>query len=167
VFDRGLCAEVPGSFGSRRLTFRALNSFTPALGIRAAFACSQDDLRSGAFRPFSPVVSEPECISLASRKHGLVLALRGAVDLYVAAELREHCVRCLALSSEKQPVLVQCAALERLDASALQLLLGFERSLRARGCPGLLWEGLSERVKTYLSLAGLERWTLGPAAVPV
>lgn len=69
-------------------------------------------------------------ISLHQRDRALILTLAAAVDISQAAVLHKHLSEALSLGL---PVRVDAAKLERVDTSALQLLLAFERKARTRG----------------------------------
>lgn len=69
-------------------------------------------------------------ISLRQRHRAVTLTLAAAVDISQAATLHKTLTQALALGL---PVRVNPAKLERVDTTALQLLLAFERSARARG----------------------------------
>lgn len=69
-------------------------------------------------------------ISLRQRDRAVTLTLAAAVDISQAAVLHKKLIEALSLGL---PVRVNPAKLERVDTTALQLLLSFERAARARG----------------------------------
>lgn len=78
------------------------------------------------------------------------VSLHGVVDLFVAGELHEVALRCAASG---HPTQVDCRELERIDGSALQLLLALERDHRERAAAFTL-RAVPEVVSRYLHLAG-------------
>lgn len=69
-------------------------------------------------------------ISLRQRDGAVTLTLAAVVDISQAAALHQKLTRALSLGMS---VRVNPAKLERVDTTALQLLLAFEHSARARG----------------------------------
>src|SRR4051812_24134054 len=78
------------------------------------------------------------------------LALQGVVDLFAAADLRELALQCV---ESGRATVVACEQLERIDCSALQLLLMLEQHQRERGSEFTLL-GVPGNVLHYLRLAG-------------
>lgn len=69
-------------------------------------------------------------VSLRHSERAVTITLAAAVDISQAAALHKKLTHALALGL---PVRVNPAKLERVDTTALQLLLAFERSARSRG----------------------------------
>lgn len=95
---------------------------------------------------------------IAYDDHARAIRLRGVVDVRVAQHL--HRVAMLA-SSGRGPVVVHCADVERLDYSALQLLIALERALAKAGDRLCLLE-VPAAMERLLRLAGSAR-LLGPS----
>jgi anti-anti-sigma regulatory factor len=88
------------------------------------------------------------------------LALHGTIDVFLAGELLEHARRAFAAAGD---VRIDCAALERLDTSALQILLALQRELEEHG-RRLELRAVSDQVGAFFVLGGAER--LLPQAEP-
>ena len=80
----------------------------------------------------------------------IVVEWAGAADVSRARELFEQARACVAASHD---VVVQCDALERIDASALQILLALQRAIETSGGRFRL-AGLPPPITASLSRAG-------------
>jgi anti-anti-sigma regulatory factor len=95
-------------------------------------------------------MSEP--IAIEPRASGSALVLRGRVTVEHARLLHE---RAVELRLAAGPVAVDCADVERLDASALQVLLALRVALLAAG-RHLVLEHVPAALDATLRLAGAE-----------
>jgi anti-anti-sigma factor len=100
-------------------------------------------------RPEDPL-PEPGLLPVDSPN---ILRLEGIVDVRQARRVLESAKTSLASSGE---VIVDCGAVERLDASAVQILLALKRSLEASDRT-LRLDGAPERVSKLLLLTGMGR----------
>jgi anti-anti-sigma factor len=78
------------------------------------------------------------------------LALQGVVDLFVAASFHDIALKCVESGRATR---VDCRQLERIDGSALQLLLVMARDHHQRAAEFTLL-GVPDDVSRYLRLAG-------------
>jgi ABC-type transporter Mla MlaB component len=84
------------------------------------------------------------------------LALHGTIDVFLARELLDHARRAFAGAGD---VRIDCAALERLDTSALQILLALQRELQEQG-RRLELRAVNDQVGAFLAFGGAERLLL-------
>ncbi len=94
-------------------------------------------------------------IEEASEREEIVLEWGGAVDVSRARELLDQARACVA---DSRDLVVQCDALERIDASGLQILLVLKRAVEAAGGHFRLG-GLSAPVTASLARAGASALT--------
>ena len=94
---------------------------------------------------------------------GVVLVLRGELDLATVPLLQEHLDRAVRSGAA---VVIDLAGLGFIDSSGLQVLLRADRQLRARNGQLVLLGG-SRAVYRAFELAGMDRyfeWSDGPSA---
>jgi anti-anti-sigma factor len=98
---------------------------------------------------------------LSVREAGGLMAIdaSGTLDVFLAPRLADAALHCAETGLD---TVLDCSALERLDASCLQILLGLNKALRASE-RSLTLRAVPPSVKTYLELAGARMLTLEEA----
>jgi anti-anti-sigma factor len=93
------------------------------------------------------------------------IQIQGTLDVFLAHRLAEVALECLDAGLD---TVVRCETLERMDASALQVLVALRKDLAGRG-QWLWFSDVSAKVREYLALAGLHDIdpTMGEASVEV
>ncbi|HEY2988406.1 MAG TPA: STAS domain-containing protein [Candidatus Binatia bacterium] len=102
---------------------------------------------------------EPEkaaSVSIAEREGKPAIFLRGAVDIFFAADLRHAAIRLLERGED---VLICCEKLERLDTATLQILLALKKELEQKGNNLRMIELPSEPAR-LIGLAGMSGYLL-------
>ncbi|MGA2447058.1 MAG: STAS domain-containing protein [Polyangiaceae bacterium] len=98
-------------------------------------------------------MSEDSNVGIAERsERPRTLRLSGAVDVARVRPLLDVARSCGAGGS---PVIIECSAVERLDAAGLQVLLALAKKLRSANLDVKL-RGPSEAVLEAVRLAGVE-----------
>lgn len=92
-----------------------------------------------------------QTVSRASRDGVEVLLLDGVVSIIAADELVDAARQ---IASAGGRVVVDCADVEHLDTSTLQILVALERQLASKG-RALTLTGVKPAVQAYVELAGL------------
>src|SRR5688572_6099496 len=88
----------------------------------------------------------------ASRSHDRMnIQTQGTLDVFLAHRLVEVALECLDADLD---TVVCCETLERMDASALQVLLSLRRDLAGRG-HWLWFSDVSAKVREFLAFAGV------------
>ena len=77
--------------------------------------------------------------------------LEGTIALNVSSELQANALACL---SSGKPLVVSCVNADRLDSSALQILIALANELRKKGS-ALRLTGVSDSLAAYIKCAGL------------
>ena len=96
--------------------------------------------------------SEKEAaVTIGERAGKRAIVLRGAIDIFFAADLRQAALTLLETGAD---IAVCCEKLERLDTAALQILLALKKELEQSG-NNLQVIGLSSEPARLLDLAGL------------
>jgi ABC-type transporter Mla MlaB component len=90
------------------------------------------------------------------------IELSGTIDVFLARELLDAAKRAALATGD---VAVDCAKLERLDTSALQVLLALERTLGAQGRRTDV-QGASDAVRAFFDFSGAGRMLLDPKPSP-
>lgn len=90
-------------------------------------------------------------VSLHRTESECVLALRGALQLEVVGRLHEA---ALEIAQMPGSVIVDCAQVAHLDASAVQVLLALKLALEGGG-GSLRLRGVQKQMESYLTWAGL------------
>lgn len=90
-------------------------------------------------------------VQTGEREGKPLLLLQGGVDIFFAAELHQAALKLLDSGEDAE---VLCAQLERLDTSALQILLALKEGLAKKG-KSLQLAGVPSPVADLLGLAGL------------
>lgn len=86
-----------------------------------------------------------------------ILRLAGAVDITRAADLHS----CAGeLRGRLADVVVDCTALERLDSSAIQILLALQAEIRDTR-RGITFEHISEQIREFVALGGFPDFFAG------
>ncbi|MGD0679567.1 MAG: STAS domain-containing protein [Polyangiaceae bacterium] len=87
-----------------------------------------------------------------------VLRLEGVADVRVAARLVEIAREKLAVARDAAvgDIVVACAALERIDASVIQIVLALKRALEPLG-RALRMRAVPQRILDLFVLVGLDR----------
>jgi anti-anti-sigma factor len=80
----------------------------------------------------------------------VTIELRGTLDVFLAARFADAAVHCVARNLD---TVLDCSALERLDASALQVLLALQHALSAKA-HRLELSKVTPTVASYLAIAG-------------
>jgi anti-anti-sigma factor len=87
------------------------------------------------------------------------IQIQGTLDVFLAHSLVEVALECLDADLD---TVVRCETLERMDASALQVLLSLRKDLAGRG-HWLWFSDVSAKVREYLAFAGVH--DIDPAPV--
>jgi anti-anti-sigma factor len=82
-----------------------------------------------------------------------VLRLEGSVDVRVAKRFRDS---ARDHANAGGPIVVDCSAVARFDASAVQILLALKARVEAKG-EAFVMQSVPERVLTLLELTGAAR----------
>jgi anti-anti-sigma factor len=88
---------------------------------------------------------------------------QGTLDVFLAHRLAEVALECLDAGLD---TVVRCETLERMDASALQVLVALRRDLAGNG-HGLWFTDVSANVREYLGIAGLHDIDPAPGQPPL
>jgi anti-anti-sigma factor len=80
------------------------------------------------------------------------IQVEGTLDVFFAQRFADVALECL---DARLDTVVRCQALERMDASALQVLLALRKGL-AEGGQSLWFADVSAKVRAYLEIAGLD-----------
>jgi anti-anti-sigma factor len=88
---------------------------------------------------------------------------QGTLDVFLAHRLAEVALECLDAGLD---TVVRCETLERMDASALQVLVALRRDLAGNG-HGLWFTDVSANVREYLGIAGLHDIDAAPGQPPL
>jgi anti-anti-sigma factor len=80
------------------------------------------------------------------------IELSGTIDVFLARQLLDAATGAVSAEGD---VVVDCARLDRLDTSALQVLLALERQLAGQG-RRILLRGVGEPVRALFGFAGVE-----------
>ena len=96
-------------------------------------------------------MAEEAFVQIAEQDGKSFLLLRGTVDVSVADQFR---LAALRLAERSEDATVGCEQLERLDTSAIQILLGLKEDLKKNG-KHLVLQGVPLAVSNQLQLAGL------------
>lgn len=92
------------------------------------------------------------CAEIRNKTGRTTLTVRGTAGIAEAAGLQDAALEAAASGNA---VTVSLAEAERLDASALQVLLALRASLAANRVE-MRWDGCTAQVAEYLALAGVE-----------
>jgi anti-anti-sigma factor len=84
--------------------------------------------------------------------------VQGTLDVFLAHRFADVALECLDAELD---TVVRCEALERMDASALQVLVALRKGLAQKG-HWLWFADVSAKVREYLEIAGLD--DIDPAA---
>jgi anti-anti-sigma factor len=76
----------------------------------------------------------------------------GTLDVFFARRFLDVALECLDAGLD---TVVRCQALERMDASALQVLVALRKGLAGQG-QSLWFSDVSAKVREYLQIAGLD-----------
>jgi anti-anti-sigma factor len=83
----------------------------------------------------------------------IVIEARGTLDVFLAQRFLDAAVHCVESNRDTR---LDCASLERIDASGLQVLLALRKALTL-GAHRLELVNVSPNVAAYLALAGSEQ----------
>src|SRR5690349_1289794 len=99
-----------------------------------------------------PLVGEPDNnpVRVQEQDDTLVAQLHGVVDISIAAEFQR---KALDLAASTKNMVIDLRAAERLDASALQILLALGQDVLRRGGSFEL-SGMESQIRDYLETAG-------------
>ncbi|MBI4522676.1 MAG: STAS domain-containing protein [Deltaproteobacteria bacterium] len=90
-------------------------------------------------------------ISIVEEEGGPILFLRGAIDIFLADELRQAAID---LQGREVDIHVCCQKADHLDTSAVQVLLALKKGLQAKG-KAVKITRISSQVENLLKLVGL------------
>jgi anti-anti-sigma factor len=109
-------------------------------------------------------VEETESLVCASRSlDHMNIQAQGTLDVFLAHRLAEVALECLDAGLD---TVVRCETLERMDASALQVLVALRRDLAGKGHE-LWFTDVSANVREYLGIAGLHDIDPAPGQPPL
>ena len=99
-------------------------------------------------------------LSVREAGGAMTIDASGTLDVFLAPRLADAALHCAETGLD---TVLDCTALERLDASCLQILLVLDKTLRANQRV-LKLRAVPQAVKTYLELAGVRALALEEVA---